>query len=109
MSFRVRVRRKRYFNIFFDYAVNIGYIEANPTKRVVLPKRRRTLEEVQHEKNKFLMKEEMRILLDCGSSKLPRHERNHLLFEFLFLTGLRIGEALTLRWKIMTILIQSLR
>lgn len=98
LSEATRSLRKSYYKLFFDYAAGVGYIKINPIKRVTLPRSRATLEEVHRKQNKFLTREEMKILLN-HISKYSIHKRKGLLFEFLFLTGLRIGEALALRWQ----------
>lgn len=97
-SSSTRSLRKSYYKLFFEYAAGVGYIEENPVSKVILPKNRVKLEEVQRKQNKFLTREEMKILLNY-ISQYDVHMRKGLLFEFLFLTGLRIGEALALRWK----------
>ena len=72
-------------------------IETSHISQVILPCNRATLEEIQRKQNKFLSTEEMKIVLNY-ISKYNIHKRKRLLFEFLFLTGLRIGEAFALRW-----------
>ncbi|BAK58889.1 MULTISPECIES: tyrosine-type recombinase/integrase [Lactococcus] len=98
LSGATRSLRKSYYKLFFEYAVGMGYIETNPISQVILPRSRATLEEIQRKQNKFLTTEEMKIVLNY-ISKYDIHDRKRLLFEFLFLTGLRIGEALALRWQ----------
>lgn len=93
-----RTLRKAHFNLFFRYATTVGYISENPVDKVVLPRINKTLSDVQRKQNKFLNKEEMKLILNF-SFKNKRHLRKTYLYEFLFLTGLRIGEALALRWE----------
>ena len=97
-SSSTRSLRKSYYKLFFEYAVGVGYIKENPVSQVNLPRSRVKLEEVQRKQNKFLTREEMKTLLNY-ISQYDIHTKKGLLFEFLFLTGLRIGEALALRWK----------
>lgn len=92
-----RLRRTQY-NLFFTYAKSIGYIEKNPMERVVLPKEKKTLEDLKRKQNKFLNLDEMRFILE-KNRPYERDVRKLLLYEFLFLTGLRIGEALGLQWE----------
>ncbi|MGL4334689.1 MAG: tyrosine-type recombinase/integrase [Lactococcus garvieae] len=82
----------------FDYARKVGYIDDNPMSQVVLPKVRVTSKDVKRKQRGFLEREEMRLILDHGYS-LPRYYRKTMLLEFMFLTGLRIGEVLALRWE----------
>lgn len=98
ISRETRKLRKSYYKLFFDYALKVGYIEVNPMNQVILPKSRVTLEEINRKKNKFLTRREMKMLLDYISMRNV-HKDKGMLFEFLFLTGLRIGEALALRWQ----------
>ncbi|MBL3715388.1 tyrosine-type recombinase/integrase [Lactococcus garvieae] len=93
-----RVLRRTYYNLLFTYAQNVGYIEHNPMSQVVLPKVRKTLEDIKKKQNDFLDRREMRLILDYGYS-LPKCYRKTAILEFMFLTGLRIGELLALRWE----------
>ncbi|WP_223804681.1 tyrosine-type recombinase/integrase [Lactococcus protaetiae] len=98
LSASTRTLRKTYYNLFFSYAKKVGYIADNPMERVVLPKARTTFEEVRKKKNKFLNKEEMRRILDYSYQNVSQ-VRKTMVYEFLFLTGLRIGELQALRWQ----------
>lgn len=90
--------RKTQYNLFFAYAQSIGYIEVNPMKRVVLPKEKKTLEDFKKKQNKFLNLDEMRFILEQNRPD-EKDVRKLLLYEFLFLADLRIGEALGLQWE----------
>lgn len=92
---------KSRMNIFFKYCNNMGYIRENPIALVILPRYTQTLEDYEKKQKKFLSKEEMSMLLSSMNKNCLdiRQKRIILLFEFLFLTGLRIGEALALRWE----------
>ncbi|MCU5753120.1 tyrosine-type recombinase/integrase [Lactococcus lactis] len=70
----------------------------NPIERVVLPKEKNTIEELKKKQNKFLNLEEMRIILE-KNKPIEKDIRKLLIYEFLFLTGLRIGEVQALRWE----------
>lgn len=93
-----RVIRKTYYNLLFEYAQKVGYIKNNPMLQVVLPKIRTTSDDVRRKQNGFLDRKEMRLILDYGYS-LSKYRRQTALFEFMFLTGLRIGELLALKWE----------
>ena len=88
---------KNTINLFFKYALKVGYIDINPIENVELPKSRLLLEDVEKRKAKFLSQSEMIDFIRI--SKLNKRQiRKSLLAEFMYLTGLRIGEALALMW-----------
>lgn len=98
LSPKTRVLRRSYYTMLFSYAQKVGYIEDNPMSQVVLPKVRTTVDDVKKKQCNFLDRTEMRMVLDYGYS-IPEYYRQTSLFEFMFLTGLRIGELLALRWE----------
>jgi len=74
-------------NIFFNYLVRHEHILRTPFDGITLPgKKGDTIRESMNEK-------ELAKLIDDGESKDVTDERNRVLFEFLYGTGLRIGEA----------------
>ncbi len=85
----------------FEYAYQMGITEFNIMDRVILPKDKKTLESIAKRNQKFFTLDEMRILLN--SMRKNAYDDEQLLFadcvEFLFLTGLRIGEAMALQWS----------
>lgn len=91
-----RTLRKTIVSLFFDYCVNLGYITENPAKKVVLPKNKKTLEDLQRKKQRFLTKEEMGEYLTYLSN-YGNNKTLNALIEVMYLTGLRAGEALALQ------------
>lgn len=95
-----RILNKTLIALFFEYCYKVGYISENPAKMIVLPKQKKNLEEVRRKQEKYLSKEEMKQYLEfldwyhAGEINSKR-----LLVEFLYLTGLRSGEAFALRWE----------
>ena len=85
-------------NLYFSYCLKVGYIDANPIDRVVLPKAKRSVELMKQKMEHFLSKEEMREYL-LYLRKSNEDKRLILLAEFLYLTGMRVGEALGLKWE----------
>ena len=81
-----------------DYGLRSGFLEQNPTQRVLIPKRPQTLEERTQKQNKFLTKEEVDSLLQILRFKSSNF-RYTAMIEILYLTGMRIGEFLALREK----------
>ena len=92
-----RLRQKLMLNMLFDFGLKRGYLSKNPVDRVVLPKVKKELSEVKLKQEKFLSKEEMREYLSFLNS-YGDNIRSKILIEFLYLTGLRSGEALALQW-----------
>lgn len=89
---------KKIISIFFSYCIRVGYLEENPMDKVVLPKQKRTLEELRMKQEKYLSREQMILFI----AYLEEHGQNEvftLLAEFMYLTGLRVGEAIALQWK----------
>jgi len=91
-------KRKAELKMMFDYARAVGYVENNPVEKVILPRTVQTFEEYERSKNKFLTMDEMRQVLkyayeECGN------KRATMVIEFLFLTGIRMGELLALQKK----------
>jgi integrase len=75
-----------------DAAVAAGVLEQNPADGVVVP-RRRGGRAWEFKERRFLTREELARLLD----EVPPKWRS--LFDLLAVTGLRISEAIALRWS----------
>ncbi|EGP67468.1 site-specific recombinase, phage integrase family [Streptococcus sp. oral taxon 056 str. F0418] len=89
---------KTVLDLFFTYCHKVGYIKDNPMERVVLPKVKNSVQIIQRKKEHYLSKEEMREYLSYLENS-KEDKRFILLAEFLYLTGLRVGEALGLKWE----------
>lgn len=85
-------------DVFFAYCFKVGYIEENPVKRVVLPKAKKNIKVMKQKMEHFLSKEEMSEYL-FYLQKSNEDKRFILLAEFLYWTGMRVGEALGLKWE----------
>lgn len=83
-------------NLMLEYAVRLNYIDSNPFKRVVVPKRKKTskkeLEEKYMESQKF-----KDIISEMRKYEASTHVANFT--EVIYLTGMRPGELLALRWS----------
>ena len=92
---------KRGINSIFKYVYIAKYIDSNPIDRLDLPKDTRTKESVAKLKQKFFILDEFNTLIKQmrhNASSDETHRKIDLL-EFLFWNGLRIGEALALKWS----------
>lgn len=86
-------------NMVFMYAYENKLIKEIPSKEVKLPKKKKTVADLEKESinEKFLEKEELEeFLLTAKNEGL---ENDLLTFTMLAYTGLRIGELLALKWN----------
>lgn len=93
------IHYKRIFNYtssVFDYMVSIEAISDNPCRKVLIPKPKRKKIELDAEEN-FWTKDEV----DTFFKQLEKESNPMLkpLFHLLIMSGIRKGEALSLRWK----------
>ncbi len=78
-------------NLILEYAVRLDYIDNNPLKKAVIPKRKKKKE------NQYLGSEDFKaILTEMRKTEGSSHVANFA--ETIFLTGMRPGELLALRW-----------
>lgn len=86
-------RRAASARSFLRWATRTGLIEADPSLRLVAPKRLQTLPDV-------LKKDEMTILLDLAAvaadDQDALHLRDRAMLELLYATGIRVGELVGL-------------
>lgn len=85
----------------FQYAYQMQFIEKNIVDMVIIPKQKPTIEGINKRRNKFFTPEEMNLLLSSmrNVAFTENEKRFVALTEFLFLTGLRFGEAAALQWS----------
>ncbi|MFW7420518.1 tyrosine-type recombinase/integrase [Vagococcus fluvialis] len=88
-------RMHDYTSSVFEFAISIGIVSDNPTKKVTVPK---VMKEVVEETEfNYYSKEELIQFLDL--IKQSNNEKAYSLFYLLAFTGLRQGEALALTWS----------
>lgn len=85
--------------MIFRNAVELGLTKINPTENFKLPKKQKTVEEIENESEEFvfLEKEELGEFLNLAAEE--GLEMDFLVFTTLAYTGLRIGELLALKWS----------
>lgn len=85
--------------MIFRYAVELGLIKVNPTENFRIPKKQKTVEELEREEEyiNFFEKEELAHFLKLA--RTDGLEMDNLIFTMLSYTGLRIGELLALKWS----------
>lgn len=91
---------KAVFSSIMDFAVQRGYCIGNPFKKYKIPKflsDKENKRKLQEKSVRYLTKNQRENFLKYIENK----KRCHLkyLFKFLMYTGLRIGEAIALKWK----------
>lgn len=91
-------RIKSLLNLFFDYALNLEYINDNPARKAKIPKKILTIEDFEKVQNKFLEVNELQVLLK-ELYRRPNTYRLGLISEFMSLNGCRVGEAISLTPK----------
>ena len=84
---------KSRLNKLFQYAVKNGYIETNPIEACIIEYKVRT--ESKKNPNKFLEDDEYNRLIEYTRKINLRYA---MLFEWMYMTGMRAGEALALTW-----------
>lgn len=83
----------------FKKAVELKYIKEDPTEYAVLPKRQKTVEELEaeHPIPKFFELKELNEFLK--TAKKDDDKQVHTIFMTLAYTGMRVGELCALKWK----------
>ena len=90
-TYTQKYRVKSILNVFFDYAIDQGFIENNPARKAKLPRKKQSLEQIKNAKDKYLEPKEYKAIL----KELYRKEitlRYALACEFMILNGCRVGE-----------------
>ena len=84
---------KSRLNKLFQFSVKNGYIETNPIEACIIEYKVRT--ESKKNPNKFLEDDEYNRLIEYTRKINLRYA---MLFEWMYMTGMRAGEALALTW-----------
>ncbi|MET7021617.1 tyrosine-type recombinase/integrase [Bacillus mycoides] len=87
-------------NMVFEYAHTLNLIKELPTKGIKLPKKKKTVSDLENDNSineKFLEKEELEEFLTIAKNE--GLESDLLAFTILAYTGLRIGEMVALKWS----------
>ena len=90
-TYTQKYRVKSILNVFFDYAIDQGFIESNPARKAKLPRRKQSLQQIKNAKEKYLEPKEYKAIL----KELYRKDitlRYALACEFMILNGCRVGE-----------------
>ncbi len=85
--------------MIFRKAREFGYINTDPTEFAYMPKKRKSLEEIESEpiQSRYLEKDTLRNFLTVANDFGLDHDK--MMFRLLAYTGMRIGEALALKWS----------
>ena len=82
-------RRSATMRTFFAWAVREGHVDADPSLRLVAPKRHRTLPPVLAKDHAAGLLDVATVAADDGD---PVHLRDRAVLELLYATGVRVGE-----------------
>ncbi len=93
LSLDVIKKSKQIVSQFFEYAIDSGLANTNPTAKIKIQKRDKHIQ--KGEKYKAIPTDVRQEFLN----KLEQHEFLHPLCSAMMLAGLRIGEALALTWR----------
>lgn len=80
----------------FDYAKSMKQIKENPMNDVVIPKKRKTLDDDDSQVN-FYNKDQLKIFLETLKKQAPY--QMYVVFRVLAFTGMRKGELAALKWS----------
>lgn len=85
--------------MIFNKAIEMKLISNNPTQYAKVPKKIKTVEELENETEipKYFEKEELNEFLEL--TKQDPNKQNYVIFLTLAYTGMRIGELCALKWK----------
>jgi integrase len=85
--------------MIFKKAREVGYLNSDPTEFVYIPKKRKTLEKIESEpiESRYLEKDMLKHFLSVTNDFGLDHDK--VMFRLLAYTGVRIGEALALKWS----------
>lgn len=94
-SYDYKKKFRSVLKMALDYAVDMGMISINPVTRTKIPKPALTKDTYEGVEDKYLEEDEMARLLDVYYSTFQSVHHGRLA-EFMYLTGLRAGEAISL-------------
>jgi integrase len=85
--------------MIFKKAKQLGYVQKDVTEFIYLPNQRKSLEEIEQEpiQSKYMEKDTLKKFLDVARDF--GLDFDYLLFRMLAYTGMRVGEALALKWS----------
>lgn len=94
-SYEYKKKFRSVLKMALDYAVDMEMIKINPINRAKVPKPALTKETYERVEDKYLEEEEINNLLNVYYSTFQSVHHGRLA-EFMYLTGLRAGEAISL-------------
>ncbi|EOI53434.1 tyrosine-type recombinase/integrase [Enterococcus gilvus] len=94
-SYEYKKKFRSVLKMALDYAVDMEIIKINPINRAKVPKPALTKETYERVEDKYLEEEEINKLLNVYYSTFQSVHHGRLA-EFMYLTGLRAGEAISL-------------
>lgn len=95
LSYNYVIHLKTFTGMIFKFANRRYGLKYNPVSGVSLARKPKTNEEIKREKNGYWSTEEVQIIVSKQKSSYQQ-SRYSLITKFLFLTGLRYGELISL-------------
>ncbi|BDP90069.1 site-specific integrase [Enterococcus faecium] len=95
LSYNYVIHLKTFTGMIFKFANRRYGLKYNPVNGVSLARKPKTNEEIKKEKDGYLSKEEVQMIASKQKSS-HQQSRYSLITKFLFLTGLRYGELISL-------------
>lgn len=88
-----------FLKALFEKAIELGVIKDNPCKFAYVPKKRKTLDEIESApiQSRYLEKDALQHFLQTAKKFGMDHD--FVFFMLLAYTGLRVGEAMALKWS----------
>ncbi|MBF0818601.1 site-specific integrase [Streptococcus acidominimus] len=80
-----------------DYAVSLGYIQDNPMRKIIKPRKTAQVDEDEKKAENFYSRDQLLTFLDCVEKE--DYLELTTIFRLLAFTGMRKSEVLALRWK----------
>ncbi|MGT2829222.1 site-specific integrase [Streptococcus hillyeri] len=80
-----------------DYAVSLGYVNDNPMRKIIKPRKSAEVDEDEKKLENFYNREQLLTFLECVDKEDNAELKT--VFRLLAYTGMRKSEVLALRWK----------
>ena len=63
-TYTQKYRVKSILKVFFDYAIDQGFLENNPARKAKFPRKKQSLQQIKNAKNKYLEPKEYKAIIN---------------------------------------------